>query len=380
MTMTQHDTAAKRALGRLKTRSSGPLESAAGGPDLRDVRIKSSLEMARERFRQIAERREGDQSAVTAEQAQVLKDAELALNKLANDGDQADVSDRQIIGLEAIVIADGTRPALFVQDDDVDPAVAEAGTWQGAISGLRLGIASAAPSVGRINAEIGFPNYAGTGFVIADGLILTNKHVLEELGDLQPDGTWTFRKPVTIDFAAEFERPRKRTFKVTGVKFASPDRINRQLVLSNLDVAILTVETNNGQENLPPPLPLSRKLSAISERSELYVMGYPARPVNEVGQVLMTVFQDEYFVKRFAPGLVELDADAVDDGGNKRVFTHDASTLGGNSGSCVIEFRIQGKSVVGLHFGGQARAENYAHSVARLEQLLKDHGATFQNA
>jgi hypothetical protein len=86
-------------------------------------------------------------------------------------------------------------------------------------------------------------------------------------------------------------------------------------------------------------------------------MGYPARPFNEVAEVLMTVFQDEYFVKRFAPGVIEASPDDVDDGNHRRVFTHDASTLGGNSGSCVVEFGVQGRSVVGLHFGGIQRGE-----------------------
>jgi hypothetical protein len=108
-------------------------------------------------------------------------------------------------------------------------------------------------------------------------------------------------------------------------------------------------------------------------------MGYPARPLDEVGEVLMRVFQDEYFVKRFAPGFVAKAPNEMDDGGHNRVFTHDSSTLGGNSGSCVIEFRIQGKAAVGLHFGGQQRLENYAHSIARIKDLLIEHGAVVQD-
>jgi hypothetical protein len=137
--------------------------------------------------------------------------------------------------------------------------------------------------------------------------------------------------------------------------------------------------TNVSGDSLPAPLALSTKLDPLAADSNLYVMGYPARPLNEVAEVLMKVFLDEYFVKRFAPGLVERALDDVDDGGLKRVFTHDASTLGGNSGSCVVEFLVQGRAVVGLHFGGVARSENFAHSVARFEQVLKDHGVTLQN-
>jgi hypothetical protein len=163
------------------------------------------------------------------------------------------------------------------------------------------------------------------------------------------------------------------------VKFASPDKINGILKPSNLDVALLTVDTNNGTEDLPPPLPLSRKVNSLSTQAPLYVMGYPARPNDEFGEVLMRVFRDEFFVKRFAPGFVEAPAGQVANDPQGRVFTHDSSTLGGNSGSCVIEFNIQGKAAVGLHFGGLARDENYGHSLERLHDLLTEEGATFQD-
>jgi hypothetical protein len=285
--------------------------------------------------------------------------------------------------LEAIVVPDGTRPALFVQDDDVDPEAAEAGTWKGRISELRAGIATVARSVGRINIPLGSTGYAGTGWVVAPGLVATNRHVLEALvGGPGPSagGAWTFLAPVTIDFAAELDRDRKREFKVTGVAFAGPDPILGMLSPPKLDLALLTVEASNGQEDLPAPLALSRRIKALRKESEVYVMGYPARAHDEVGEVLMKVFQDEYFVKRFAPGFVDEEPDSFDDGGHKRVFTHDSSTLRGNSGSCVIEFLVQGKAAVGLHFGGLQRDENYAHSIARIEEVLAQHGAVFQDA
>jgi hypothetical protein len=359
------------------------LESTTAPPDLSAARIRGTIEAARGRFRKIAERREGDTSSLRAKQEQVLADAEAALEKLAAHGEAAEVSRDQLAGLEAIVVPDGTRPALFVQDDDVDPTAAEAGTWAGRISELRAGIATVARSVGRINAAIGSVGYAGTGWVVAPGLVVTNRHVLELLAGgpgPAPGGAWTFLAPVTIDFAAELERTRKSEFEVTGVAFAGPEPIDNLLSPRKLDLALLTVETNNGAEDLPPPLALSRRIKALRKESEVYVMGYPARPHDEVGEVLLRVFQDEYFVKRFAPGYVDEDPDSFDDGGSRRVFTHDSSTLRGNSGSCVIEFLLQGKAAVGLHFGGLRRDENYAHSIARIEQVLAQHGAVFQDA
>jgi hypothetical protein len=358
------------------------LESVEPPVDLSAGRIASSVEAARARFREIAKRAKTDKKVLAAAHARVLADAEAALVKLAADGEAAQVSDHEMAGLEAIVVPDGTRPALFVKDDDVDPTVAEAGTWGGQISALRTGISRVARSVGRINSAIGGPNYAGTGFVVAPGLIATNRHVLEVLaaGPGPPPGKpWKFLKPVAIDFAAELERPRKREFEVTGVAYAGPDPIRGQLHPEYLDLALLTVVANNGQEDLPAPLALSRRIKALRPGAEVFVMGYPARPNNEVGKVLMLVFQDEYFVKRFAPGYVLEDPDTFDDGGHKRVFTHDASTLGGNSGSCVVELEVQGNAVVGLHFGGLTRDENFAHSIARIEEVLDQHGAQLQD-
>ena len=369
---------ARKALRRLRELNTSALETTGGSPpDLRDIRIKSSIDIARARFRKISERAAVPGQQLADAQKKVLEDAEAALKRLASDGDTAEVTQDQEIALEAIIVADGTRPALFVQDEDVDPTAEQTGAWQAQIAALRPGIAKVASSVGRIDSQIGFPNYAGTGFVVADGLILTNRHVLEALvggPDPQLDGTWKFLQPASIDFAGEFERERKKSFKITGVAFASPDRIRRQLVLSNLDVALLKVETHNGSESLPAPLALSRRMGAVNVDAQVYAIGYPGRPFNEVAEVLMQVFQDEYFVKRFAPGYVDRSPDDVSDGGHKRVFTHDASTLGGNSGSCLIEFSGEGRDVVGLHFGGIARTENYSHSLARLERVFADNG------
>ena len=50
------------------------------------------------------------------------------------------------------------------------------------------------------------------------------------------------------------------------------------------------------------------------------------------------------------------------------MFTHDASTLGGNSGSAVVDLSIDGSRIIGLHFGGLAE-ENWSHAVARVQEF-----------
>ena len=60
------------------------------------------------------------------------------------------------------------------------------------------------------------------------------------------------------------------------------------------------------------------------------------------------------------------------------IITHDASTLIGNSGSCVVDLSDSGKRVIGLHFGGFWRKENYAHAIAKLQSFIKEFGANFE--
>jgi hypothetical protein len=176
----QRDTA-QRAIERLQPPPLDRLESVPPGPDLSDDRIASSLERARERLRQIAERAGGEGAALTDEQAKVLADAEAALRRLSAQGDQAEITDDQLIGLEAVIVPDGTRPALFVQDDAVNAQAPDAGFWSAQIANVQAGIRETARSVGRINISLGFTDFAGTGFVVAPGLIMTNRHVLEFL-------------------------------------------------------------------------------------------------------------------------------------------------------------------------------------------------------
>ena len=48
------------------------------------------------------------------------------------------------------------------------------------------------------------------------------------------------------------------------------------------------------------------------------------------------------------------------------VFTHDATTLGGNSGSTAIRV-MSPLGVAGLHFGGATLTANFAHSLAAVK-------------
>ena len=96
---------------------------------------------------------------------------------------------------------------------------------------------------------------------------------------------------------------------------------------------------------------------------QVAVIGYPARDSRVPDdQLMQSIFGDVYDKKRLAPGQV---TEARPD-----VLLHDCSTLGGNSGSVLVDLATG--EAVGLHFAGRFLEANYAVPAAvvaaRLEQ------------
>jgi len=135
----------------------------------------------------------------------------------------------------------------------------------------------------------------------------------------------------------------------TGRVLAGPDR--------EPDMAILRTEKD---PRLPAPLKLFD--GKLQPDQQIAVVGYPARDSRNDATVMHDIFGDIFDVKRFAPGQVVFAPAA------EWHFTHDSSTLGGNSGSAVLD--IDSKTVAGLHFGGQFRKTNYAVKASVIKSLL----------
>ena len=77
---------------------------------------------------------------------------------------------------------------------------------------------------------------------------------------------------------------------------------------------------------------------------------------------LRQIYDMKYGVRYLSPGLVMTSPEAVPDSPKHWVFTHDATSLGGNSGSCVLSFD-HNLDVAGLHFAGDWLRANYAHAI-----------------
>lgn len=295
-------------------------------------------------------------------------------------GRDARIGDDRIVMLEALVSLT-ERPALPVVNrtapdqrsiqtyDAFDPAL---GKFQ-AVAALALPEMEARilPAVGRID---GAGQHLGTGFIVRSGRVLTNRHVLELIAAPVPRKTsperWVMMKEATIDFSPTGSDPEQR-FRVTGVAYAGPNPIyDMPISLDNLDLAVLEIESVNAAgKTRPIGLDVSQDPNWSGIGKELYIVGYPAPPQglprDEKGEArrdvldrLREIFGLRYHQKCFSPG------EAIN-GGNHWVFPHDATTMGGHSGS-IAGGLSGGLPAVGLHFAGDWLRANFAHDLAKV--------------
>jgi S1-C subfamily serine protease len=181
--------------------------------------------------------------------------------------------------------------------------------------------------IDRVGAAISTIASVGTGVLVADRVLLTNRHVLVQVSrgtELLEEGQ------AEVRFAWEdgtfADNP---PIPVVGVA----------MLHSKLDLALLRLKAN-------PAAAADRfpeiDASPIEENAAVVAVGYPLE--DKVRNPLFTrnMFGTTYGVLRAAPGQC---TGAFSDG-----FYHDCTTLGGNSGSPIVSLRT-GK-ILGLHASG----------------------------
>lgn len=320
-------------------------------------------------------------AATAALRNEVTQGAADALAKLATARTDAQLELRDRMGLEAVVLLTG-RPSLEIKDGDLDidltdPDVAE---WQGVLALARSRMKKTIASVGRIDTS---GSHVGTGFVVAPGVVMTNRHVLEALAEekRKRNGTrtWTFGGAPTIDFLEEFDTTAEKRFTLRKVLFSGPVKIGNQSQVRKLDIALLEVDrTNEAGDALPAPLKLAKSSELAQAKSEVYMVGYPARPSQlpltggsddqQLIDALDRVFRFRYGGKRLAIGTITHTLGTVPSDTRHWAIGHDATTLGGNSGSCVVALNGD-NTVLGIHFGGRYFAYNSAHVLSAVSDL-----------
>ena len=270
-------------------------------------------------------------------------------------------------GLEAI-IQRFTRPVLLIQSSTfVNPADAFPNSQylSGLLDRARAGIEAVIPSVGRVDVRNHRNDWLGTGWMVAENTVVTNRHVAQEFAS--GDGTaFQFKRVLggrsvraSLDWVREFERPQESVVQVEEVLWIEPD--------GSFDVALLrTRPMGDDGQALPRVIGLmtQQELDSAGVEDWVCVVGYPAYDSRNSAQDQQRLFDGIYNVKRLAPGQVmSLGADGL--------LNHDATTLGGNSGSAVISMRT-GKAAA-LHFGGIEGDRNQAVQSPRLAEIVRRH-------
>ncbi len=261
--------------------------------------------------------------------------------------------------LETVVVP-FARPVMVIRDNKVTAEFVgpDSQVWANRVTEAQGTLDKIIPAIGRVEVNNN-PDYlwVGTGWLVAEDILVTNRHVAREFARHSPGG-FVFRSGLNgglqiprVDFLEEYGSAQSLEFTIDSVLWIAKP--------SEPDVAFLHVRKSRFGPSLPPPIALEE---SVIEDEFVATIGYPAKDSRVPDQDLVRrVFGDVYEKKRLAPGQVGLVQE--DD------LEHDCSTLGGNSGSPVVKL-ANGKAV-GLHFSGVFLKANYAVPAPRIAELLR---------
>lgn len=277
--------------------------------------------------------------------------------------------ERMVAGVphaEAIVRRVG-RPSLLISNGAME--VPPGNTWKARLWPVRARLERAITSVGRVEVERHPLPYIGSAWIIAPGVAITNRHVAEEFAwRSSSPGSGPGKRPrerfgLRISPSGEAFQPRVDFREEYGMSVPVEYQVIEVIYLAALDnkapdLAFLRVEDSAGRP-APSPIPLSDDDPASGQL--VAAIGYPAEdPRNSLADQAR-IFGGLFDVKRLAPG-------EVVERSSRKVFTHDCTTLGGNSGSVIVDLATG--HAVGLHFAGAYLSANYAVPATTLKWYL----------
>ena len=306
---------------------------------------------------------------------QVMSAARQAMARLGRGGGTG-FTPAEELALEALIrLRD--RAAIRVKNGTIEITPEHAGDWFAALLGARDYLTSVIGSVGRIDVD-GF--HVGTGTVVAPGTLLTNRHVAEGFADgiRGPDGRvrWFMTGTATVNFD-EDAADQASAFVIGGVIAADPNRFFSGVRLTDLDLALVSVElVNRAGRALPNGIGIISHPKFATAIQDIFVVGYPARPglgaitdpssrllSMPLAEALAAMFGASFGVKYLSPGRMTGRTGDIAEDTRRWVFSHDATTLGGSSGSGAFLLG-EPRGMLGLHFSGNPTINNYAHSLA----------------
>lgn len=354
------------------------LDSQGAGPDLSESGIKDRTTKSKEELYRIVQQHLGGQSHLYEIADRLLASGEDALRML-RDEDPARLGGdgRLMAGLEAIVRTDGSRPSFLVKNGSLDSTTSPIGQWEDTLIASRDLLEDAIACVGRIDVPGSTQGFEGTGFLIHENLIVTNRHVLQAIATPDSAGAWTFFEGVTIDFGHEFRARESITPRaLKRVVFCPSKPIKSPIDHTKLDLVLIELEPADLDHRPRAVLAVDIAPDWAAPKQTVFVVGYPANPgpFGDTPTLLEQLFQNTFGFKRVAPGEI------IKPLANVHTWTlgHDVTTLGGNSGSAVV---VAGREnlAAGLHYGGRRGEprENWGHVLGRvLEEKDKLTGVT----
>lgn len=261
--------------------------------------------------------------------------------------------------IESIVMRK-QRPVLAIRDNDAviafnDPA--DSPIWKARLEAARPFLHDAIRAVGRIDLTGSPYDWIGTGWLVSDSILVTNRHVAQEFAMRDGNG-FVFsmgdgaRIGASVDFLQEIGNTNRLVFKLIRPLFIQE--------APGPDVAFFEIEVRSGNDTLAKHINLVDK---VRTTNSVAVIGYPAYDSRIPDVALMeNIYGSTYNKKRLAPGGVTATEPT-------RIL-HDCTTLGGNSGSVVID--LETGEAMGLHFSGTFLTTNYAVRADTVAKLLKE--------
>jgi hypothetical protein len=180
-------------------------------------------------------------------------------------------------------------------------------------------------SIGRVDSLDENTGHVGTGFLVAPGLLATNRHVL---GILSLGSEELEKGQAVVKFNQENGVPDPEGSEVPITAVAA--------VHAQLDMVLLRIDPQ------PTRPPLEIESTSVATEEPVATIGYPSQDSFRNPIFADAIFKTQYGTKRGALGEI-LDFAPM------TVF-HDCSTMGGNSGSPI--FSMRSGRVVGLHRSG----------------------------
>jgi len=267
-------------------------------------------------------------------------EGKLAQDALTAMESNLDPDPRGLAALELMIKI--MRPAALIQQGKLEALDNKAGeafpdwlTFANALKPIEF-------SIGRIDDLSG--NGLGTGFLVSDHAVVTNAHVVSFLSR----GTMILTEgQATINFRREYKEFVQDVCKILAVIKVHQD----------YDLALLRIQPLDQQGH--PALTFAGAATAVN--AAVVAVGYPFDDQVRNPLFISGIYKGIFGVKRAAPGRVV----SVSPG----EITHDCSTLGGNSGSPLLEMKTA--EVAGVHCEGMFMYNNRAISVDVLKTFCE---------